>query len=214
MSAPRTLIKICGITRTEDALAALHAGADWLGFIRWPGSPRWRPAEACRRVIEETRDRAGREFQAVGVYVDSDTDEFFEDIDRSGIDRLQLHGSETPDFLTRMQLPVVKTIRVRDAASLELADEYPDVTLLTDTEHPVLPGGTGQSYDPALIADLVARRRVMVAGGLHPGNVAGVVRFLRPYGVDVSSGVEVSPGIKDHQKIADFVAAVREGDGG
>lgn len=214
MTAHRTLVKICGITRTEDALAALRAGADWLGFIRWPGSPRWLPAEACSRVIEETRERAGRDFQAVGVHMNSDPDEFFEDVDRSGIDRLQLHGDETPDFVRRMQLPVMKTIRVRDAGSLKLADEYPGVPLLTDTYDPVLPGGTGRSYDPALLADLVARRRVMVAGGLTPQNVAGVVRFLRPFGVDVSSGVETAPGIKDHQKIADFVAAVREGDGG
>lgn len=214
MTARRTIVKICGITRTRDAVTALEAGADWLGFIRWPGSPRWRPVSECVRVIEEARDRAGRDFLAVGVYVNPELEEFFEDVDRAGIDCIQFHGDERPEFVRTMQLPVIKTLRVRDAGSLRLADAYPDVTLLADTFHPVLPGGTGQAYDPALLTDLVAHRRVIVAGGLNAANVAGVVRFLRPYGVDVSSGVEVSPGIKDGQKIADFVRAVREADAG
>jgi phosphoribosylanthranilate isomerase len=210
----QTLIKICGITRAEDGLAALRAGANWLGFIRWPGSPRFREAEDCARTIEEIRSSADRPFEAVGVYVNPAPVELYEDSMLTGVDRAQLHGDEAPDYVSRLPLPVIKTIRIRDEDSLRRADDYPEMALLTDTHDPALPGGTGRSYDPALLVDLVRRRRVLVAGGLTPASVVGVVRFLRPFGVDVSSGVEQSPGIKDHQKIADFVAAVREGDGG
>ncbi len=213
-SQPPTLIKICGITRAEDGLAALRAGADWLGFIRWPGSPRYREAEDCLQTIEAIREQADRPFEAVGVYVNPSPIEIYEDAMVAGVDRAQMHGDEAPDFVRRLPLPVIKTIRVRDEASLRLADEYPELTLLTDTHDPVLPGGTGRTYDPALLVNLVKQRRVLVAGGLASDNVAGVVRFLRPFGVDVSTGVEISPGIKDPQKIADFVAAVREGDDG
>lgn len=208
----RTLIKICGITRVEDGLAALEAGAEWLGFIRWAGSPRWRSSEACAEVLGEIRERTHRAFEAVGVYVNPTHEELHEDAYLTGVDRIQLHGNESPEFARHLPMPVIKTLQIRDAESVQVAEEYPGLTLLTDTHDPLLPGGTGRQYDPALLEGLVARRRVLVAGGLKPENVAEVVRRLHPFGVDVSSGVEVAPGIKDAEKIADFVAAVREGD--
>lgn len=213
-SDSRTLIKICGVTRAGDGIAAVEAGADWLGFIRWPGSRRFREAPECAETIEAIRAGTDRPFEAIGVYVNPAPEEIYEDAMLTGVDRAQLHGDEAAEYVQRLPLPVIKTIRVRDEVSLKLADDYPDLTLLTDTHDPAVPGGTGRSYDPNLLVDLVRRRRVIVAGGLTPENVAGVVRFLRPFGVDVSSGVETEPGIKDHQKIADFVAAVREGEGG
>lgn len=206
------LIKICGITRAEDGIAAVNAGADWLGFVRWPGSPRFREADACAETIDAIRAGTERSFEAVGVYVNPSPEELYEDSMVTGVDRAQLHGDEATEYVQRVPLPVIKTIRIRDASSLKLADDYPDLPLLTDTHDPALPGGTGRGYDPKLLVDLVARRQVIVAGGLTPGNVGGVVRFLHPYGVDVSSGVESAPGVKDPQKIADFVAGVREGE--
>lgn len=210
----RTLIKICGITRIEDGRAALRAGADWLGFIRWPGSPRYRSSQECAETIEALRQSEPRPFDAVGVYVNPSPEEVMEDSYLTGVDRLQLHGDETAEFLRSLPLPAIKTLRIRDAASIARAEDYPGFMLLTDTYDTAVAGGTGRRYDPALLGDLVRRRQVLVAGGLAPDNVADIVRRLRPFGVDVSSGIELSPGVKDARKIADFVAAVREGDGG
>lgn len=207
-----TLVKICGITRPDDGVAALEAGADWLGFIRWDRSPRYRPLSDLAATLAEIRARAPRPFQAVGVYVDAPRDLIQKELEAAGLDRIQFHGSEPADALAGWAVPVLKAIRVRDAVSLAVADEYPDLDLLTDTYDPVLPGGVGRAYDPRLVAELVARRRTLVAGGLTPENVAGVTAFLRPWGVDVSGGVEVSPGVKDHAKIEAFIQAARSGD--
>lgn len=212
MTEHRTLIKICGITRVEDGLAALEAGADWLGVIRWQVSPRYRASSLCRDMVEELRERAGRPFDVVGVYVNQEPDEILEDSYLVGADRLQLHGDESMSLIKMMPLPVIKTIRMKDANSVARADEYPGLTLLADADDPIRYGGTGRRFDPDWISELTSRRRVIVAGGLLAGNVGELVRRLHPFGVDVSSGVELEPGIKDPQKIADFVAAVREGD--
>jgi phosphoribosylanthranilate isomerase len=109
-----------------------------------------------------------------------------------------------------MPVPVIKAIRISDAASIAQADAYPGVDLLADAADPVLPGGTGRRYDENLVAGLARRRRVIVAGGLNPDNVAEVVRRVRPWGVDVAGGVESSPGLKDHARVARFVAAARD----
>lgn len=209
---PHTLIKICGITRLDDALAALEAGADWLGFIRWEKSPRYRPIEAAAKLLSDLRDRAPRPFQAVAVYVDAPRETIQAELNAAGFDRLQFHGAEPAAALEGWPVPTLKAIRIRDAESFRLADDYPGVDLLTDTYDPALPGGVGRAYDPALVRDLVARRRTLIAGGLTPETVGGVVEFLRPWGVDVSSGVEISPGVKDPVRVQDFICAVRSGD--
>lgn len=204
-----TIIKICGITRPEDGVAAIHAGADWLGFIRWPQSARYRPIDECAATLSEIRNSAPRNFQAVAVYVDETKATIRAEAEQAGFDRVQLHGAESMEFAQNLGLPVIKTIKIRDAASVAQADQFPGLTLLTDTADPALPGGTGKTYDPTLLQDLAGHREVIVAGGLTAENVAGVVEFLHPYGVDVSSGVETEPGIKDHEKIAAFVRSVR-----
>ena len=207
-----TFIKICGITRPDDGLAALEAGADALGFIRVPGTPRFRLLTECVRLIQSIRERAGRDFEAVGVYVDPDPDAIAHEIEAAGFDRVQLHGAEPLSLIQALGVPAIKTIKISDASSLDRAEEYPGVDLLADTADPRLHGGTGRGYDASLLAPLVSRRRVIVAGGLHPGNVAGIVRHLHPYGVDVSSGVESAPGVKDPAKIRAFIQAVRQAD--
>lgn len=204
-----TIIKICGITRPEDGVAAIRVGADWLGFIRWPQSARYRPIDECAATLREIRKSAPGNFQAVAVYVDAPSSTIRAEAEQAGFDRVQLHGSESMEFANRLGIPVIKAIKIRDADSVAHADDFPGLTLLTDTADPALPGGTGRTYDPALLQDLAERREVIVAGGLTPANVGSVVEFLHPHGVDVSSGVETQPGIKDHEKIAAFVASVR-----
>jgi phosphoribosylanthranilate isomerase len=210
-----TIIKICGITRLEDGLHALGQGADWLGFIRWPKSPRYRPADTLADLITALRARADVPFQAVGVYVDADPAVIAQEVAQCGLDRVQLHGRETPDQVAAVAAaltparPLLKVLRVRDAASLNAAGDFPSVDLLADTDDPALPGGTGRAYDYHLLQELIGQRRVLIAGGLTPANVGGVVAALRPFGVDVSSGVELSPGVKDHAKVATFIQQAR-----
>ena len=209
------IIKICGITRFEDGIAALNAGADWLGFIRYPKSPRFRREAETADLIAALRAQAPRPFEAVGVYVNSPAIEILRERSRLDLDRIQLHGDETPAFAAVLPSPLVKVLKIRDSASLAAAAEWPAADLLTDTYDPALPGGTGRGYDYRLLADLVSRRRVIVAGGLDALNVGAIVAGLRPFGVDVSSGVEQTaagkpvPGLKDHAKIAQFIAAAR-----
>jgi phosphoribosylanthranilate isomerase len=210
----RTIIKICGITRVEDAMAALRAGADWLGFVRTPDSPRYRSGEVCATLVEDIREQATRPFEAVGVYVNPDLGELYEDSYRTGMDRIQFHGDEPMECVRLSPAPAIKALRIRDEAAVGQARDYPGVTLLLDAYDASKRGGTGKRFDPSWCVELAHRREVILAGGLTPENVEEAVRQVRPFGVDVSSGVELEPGIKDAQKIADFVAAVREGDGG
>lgn len=207
-----TLIKICGITRPADGLAAIEAGADWLGFIRWPRSARFRPLAECARTLEAIRAAASRPFQAVGVFVDPGHDLIEEELRAARFDRIQLHGRETLEFVRAIAVPIIKAIKIEGPESLALADEYPDLDILTDTPDPRMPGGTGRGYDLSLLEGIVRRRRVIVAGGLHPGNVGEVVNSLSPYGVDVSSGVEDSPGVKNAAKVRAFIEAVSRED--
>lgn len=205
----RTIIKICGITRVEDGLAAIEAGADWLGFIRVPRTPRHRMLEACAETLSELRLRAAAPFEAVGVFVDAPLDTILSEIDALKFDRIQLHGDEPASLAERIPVPAIKTIKIHDEASAHRAEEFPGIMLLADTADPNLPGGTGRSYDARLIRPLASRRSVILAGGLRPETVADAVRLARPFGVDVSSGVEASPGIKDAEKIRTFIQAVR-----
>ncbi len=209
--APRFVVKICGITRVEDGLAALAAGADWLGFIRWEGSKRWQRAEACAELIAALRAGAGRPFEAVAVYVDAPAEVMEREAERLGLDRIQLHGEESAAVARGLSRPAIKVLRVRDGAALAAAEAYEGVDLLTDTYDAALPGGTGRGYDYEMLRGLVGRRRVIVAGGLTPENVGAVVASLGPWGVDVSSGVETSPGVKDESRMKAFIKAARMG---
>ena len=203
------LIKICGITRLEDGLASLAAGADWLGFVRWPRSKRYLPLDLCAEFIDNLKTRAVRPFAAVGVYVNADHATIEAEIAAARLDRVQLHGEETLAFARGLSRPVLKALRIRDEASLRQADDYEGLDLLADAWDPALPGGSGQAYDYAMLRDLTRRRRVIIAGGLGVANVGPVVNELRPWGIDVSSGVEIAPGRKDPVKVREFINAAR-----
>lgn len=199
-------VKICGITRVEDALAAVEAGADALGFMFWEASPRSTTPEQVSKILRDLPPFVAR----VGVFVNPSADKVRSVIAETGIDTLQFHGEEAPEFCRQFGLRVIKAFRVRDADSLKpLADFRSEAWLLdsfVDGKH----GGTGKVFNWDLAAQAVKQGgRVILAGGLTPENAADAVRRVRPYALDVSSGVESAPGKKDIAKIRAFIAAAK-----
>jgi tryptophan synthase beta chain len=198
-------VKICGITREEDAKAAVALGASAVGFVFWPGSPRAISAERALAIV----DRLPPLVASVGVFVDAPTDEVRSMASRVGLSAVQLHGAETPEAAARAGPRVIKAIRA-DAGTEGALSEWPDsVTLLVDAADTQRHGGTGERADWAAAARMAARRPVILAGGLTPGNVAQAIRAVGPIGVDVSSGVESAPGVKDHAAMRRFFEEVR-----
>jgi phosphoribosylanthranilate isomerase len=224
-----TYIKICGITNLDDARCAARAGADMLGFILYPGSPRYVTGEQCARVVSAIRDELGaRAPRCVGVFVNEPAHAVRAALEATGLDLAQLHGDEAADEVWQLSPRAFKAIRPenieqgRAQAALYARASRDDETvpqLLVDAYHPQRYGGTGTMVDVDLARDLAGRYHVLLAGGLTPETVGMVVEQVRPWGVDVSSGVERenrrSPpggGIKDHARVAAFVRAVRSAD--
>jgi len=198
-------VKICGITRLEDALAAVRLGADALGFNFWPGSRRFVAPAAARAIIRALPPLV----TTVGVFVDPSHEEAAAAAGVSGVQVLQLHGDEPATLCRSFQLPVVKGLRVAGPASLQALDAYQGVAgFLLDAAGPGY-GGSGLTFDWSLARAVAVRATVLLAGGLTPANVGEAVRAVRPYAVDVASGVESSPGVKDHALMARFIAAAR-----
>jgi phosphoribosylanthranilate isomerase len=203
------LVKICGITNEEDAVAAVNAGADALGFVLWPGSKRFVTVEAVARITE----LVPRHIQRVAVLVNPSLEEVERLLASDALDTLQLHGEEPPAFCAQWKgrAKVWKGFRVADAASLAPLASYSAVdAVLLDSYSPVSHGGTGRTFDWPLAREAKkSGRPVILSGGLTPANVREAVAVAQPDGVDVSSGVELSPGKKDHGKIREFVQQVR-----
>lgn len=204
-SRARVLVKICGICDPAGAAAAAGAGADLIGFHFCTSLRRLTPEQA-RAIVDGLDERPG----VVGVFIDQDPVEVRQVADFVGLDWVQLHGSEPPAFAAPR--PVIKALKVRDGA-LPDARAWPDPVLL-DSWSPDKRGGTGRTWDWAAAAELIRTRNVIVAGGLNPGNVSDVVARHRPHGVDVSSGVEREPRVKDPELIRAFVEAARGGSQG
>ncbi len=199
------LVKICGITRLEDALAAARLGADQVGFNFWSRSRRYIAPEAAAAIVAALPPAV----LPVGVLVDPTPAELDRVIRISGVRTIQLHGDEPPALCAAAPVPVVKGIRVRDAHSLAALAAYEVSAFLLDSATPGY-GGSGTSFDWALAAEAAAEVPIWLAGGLTPDNVAEAVRRVRPRGVDVASGVESSPGRKDAGLVRAFVGAARE----
>jgi phosphoribosylanthranilate isomerase len=193
-------VKICGICDAEGAASAIEAGADLIGFHFCSSQRRVTPEEA-RAIVDALTLRP----QIVGVFIDQEEDEVRQIAEFVGLDLLQLHGSETPGFDAGR--PVIKVLKVKDGGIPD-ADGWPDPIML-DAWSADQRGGTGQSWDWELARPLLSTRRVFIAGGLEPGNVGKVVSGFKPYGVDVSSGVESSVRVKDPDKVRAFVHSVR-----
>jgi phosphoribosylanthranilate isomerase len=193
-------VKICGICDVEAARSAVEAGADLIGFHFCP-SPRRISPEQARTIVGDLLVRP----TVVGVFIDEDPAEVRKIAGFVGLDLLQLHGSEPPGF--EAGRPVMKVLKVKDS-EIAGADEWPDPIML-DSWSPDQQGGTGRTWDWELARPLITARKVFIAGGLEPGNVGKVVSAFKPYGVDVSSGVESSVRVKDPDKVRAFVHAVR-----
>jgi phosphoribosylanthranilate isomerase len=207
----RTRIKICGITRLEDALCAVEHGADALGFILWPKSARYIEPEALARIAREVPAFVS----CVGVFVNPEKQEVDRLLDAWPAATLQFHGEETAAFCAASGRAWIKTARVRPGLDLvEFLTPYQGASAwLIDAFHDQLYGGTGSAFDWDLVPEKLARPLVL-SGGLSVTNVGDAIAHLHPYAVDVSTGVEVDKGIKDPRKIADFIAAVRRADRG
>lgn len=201
-----TRIKVCGLTRVEDALAAVELGVDTLGLNFWPGTKRCVSIARAREIVTAVSRRA----ELVAVFVDADESTIRETLAQTGITWAQLHGEEPPSLVEALLPNAYKALGVRDDSVRARAATYPGEHILLDAAVPgAMPGGTGQTFDWALATAIARTRKLTLAGGLHPDNVAEAVRVVAPYRVDVASGVESAPGIKDPSRMRAFVDAVR-----
>lgn len=199
-------VKICGITNVTDALAAAEAGADALGFMFYEPSKRNISPAAAAEIMRELPPFIAR----TGVFVNPTVDFVRAVIETSGIDTLQFHGEERPEFCAQFGLRVLKAFRIRDRASLRECASYPDCVWLLDSHVDGALGGTGVAFDWDVAVEATKLHPlVILAGGLKVETVADAVRRVRPHGVDVSSGVESSPGKKDHSQVRAFIMAAK-----
>ncbi len=205
----RTRVKVCGITRREDALAAVEAGVDAIGLVFYPPSPRCVSVEQAAAIVRELPPFV----TSVGLFVNADAETIAEVVGEVQIDLIQFHGNECPDYCAEHARPWIRALRMKD--DIDLAAEAGRFAgargLLLDAYRPGVPGGTGETFDWSRIPTDLAGR-IVLAGGLDPDNVEQAVRQVRPFAVDVSGGVEAAPGIKDSDKMRRFVQAVRRGD--
>ena len=196
--------KVCGLTRLTDALHAVKHGATAVGFVFWPKSPRFIAPELAAAIIRELPGTV----MAIGVFVNQSIDEITRTAAQTGIAAIQLHGDEPPAYAPALPWPVLRATPLEEANG-SMMDWPPDTLILLDVHDPVRRGGTGQTIDWSRAARIAAGRRVVLAGGLTPDNVGVAIETVRPYGVDVSSGVEEAPGVKDFAKVARFLENAR-----
>lgn len=223
-------VKICGITNLADARVAVEAGADLLGFICYAHSPRYIEPEKIAEIIGELNASGklgvGRRPRYVGVFVDEAVDRVKHLLETCSLDLAQLHGSEPPVELRALQPHAYKAIRPRQRGDAETAAatyapaiqseaaSADQPAFLIDAYHPWRLGGTGETTDWIAAKVLARRYPILLAGGLTPTNVGAAIRVAEPWGVDVSSGVEIEPGRKDHAKVREFIRAAKVFDAG
>lgn len=201
-----TKVKICGITSEEDALMAVEAGADALGFVFFEKSPRFIGAEAAYKIIAKLPPFV----QVVGLFVNADIEVVNSTADCCGLDLVQLHGEESPEFCRLVRRRVMKAFRVQGPESLTPLSEYHVAAYLLDAYSHKAYGGTGETFDWGCAIAAKHQGRIVLAGGLTPDNIADAVATVQPYGVDVSSGVESAPGKKDPEKVRRFIRLAKE----
>ena len=200
-------VKVCGITRVEDALSAIRLGANAIGFVFWSKSSRYITLDSVREIVLALPPFV----TTVGVYVNPTQEWVEETAEAGGLSLLQFHGDESPEFCGQFSLPYIKAIRVREGVDLlQYTARYRHAKgLLLDTYTAGMPGGTGHVFDWKLIPQDLSLPLIL-SGGLNPGNVLQAIKQTRPWAVDVSSGVEAAKGIKDEKKISAFMQGVRK----
>ena len=202
-----TKVKICGITSVEDALVAVEAGADALGFVFFDKSPRYLAPEQAAQIIAALPPFV----QAVGLFVNAELDFVNRTADLCGLDLVQLHGDESPSYCQSVHRRVMKAFRVRGMESLAVLPDYQVSAYLLDAYSPNAYGGTGERFDWDCAIEAKRHGPIVLAGGLDPDNVAAAVAKVAPYAVDVSSGVESQPGRKDPEKVRRFIREAKKG---
>jgi phosphoribosylanthranilate isomerase len=205
------IVKICGITNIDDARAAIEAGADMLGFIFYPPSPRYVPPERAREIILEIRKAASGN-RTVGVFVNESLESVSAIMELVGLDLAQLHGKEPPEFAQALGTRAYKSIQAREVETARvLMEEYRGAVhgnlpaFIADAPPAQLPGGNGMLADWTVAREIARAFPILLAGGLSVENVRDAIAQVQPWGVDVSSGVERAPGLKDHAKVREFI---------
>ena len=219
-----TWIKICGVTNIEDALKVVELGADALGFVFYEKSPRKITKEKAKEIIEKIQDTrykiqtitnnqdtiTKQRVVKVGLFVDELEERVNEITSYCNFDILQFHGDETPDYCKKFPQKIIKAFRIKDKESLVNIPKYEVDYYLLDAYSEELPGGTGKTFNWDLAKEAKEfGRPIILSGGLNPENIIGALEKVSPFGVDVSSGVELSPGQKDHKKLEEFITKVR-----
>ena len=202
-----TQVKICGITNIEDASYAATCGADAIGFIFYPKSPRYVPSETVKEIIETI----STDITKVGVFVNHDAAEVRETVDFCGLDMIQLHGDESPAYCGQFpQSQLIKTLAPRRENDLAKLREYHVTAILIDAYDPVRYGGTGEQSDWTFAAKVKETHPLILAGGLSMANIQEAIEQASPHAVDINSGAERSPGKKDHQKVKAIIEIVHQ----
>ena len=202
-------IKICGLTRVDEAVGCAELGADAIGLMFYPKSPRYISDRKAFEISTALLEKA----KTVGVFVNAAYDEIMEKVENCRLSMVQLHGQETPDLVRRlsdMHIPVIKVLFVDGTPTLSEADHYPASAFLVECGKGKLPGGNALTWNWQSAKNFGENHPLVLAGGLSPKNVANAVADALPVAVDVSSGVELSPGLKDLQKVSDFISAARQ----
>ena len=211
------LVKICGITRPQDAELAIGLGARAVGFVFWPDSPRRIDPRAAQTIAAGVPAGVAK----VGVFVDETAEEIARVMDEVGLDVAQLHGHESPEFCRALKVRlgsdapavprrVIKAIGLKNGGPVAVGEFDADILLLLDAHDPERRGGTGKTVNWDVARDIAAMRPAILAGGLNAANIKLAIRSVRPYGIDVSSGVESSPGIKDPNRMRSFFEALHD----
>ena len=196
-------VKVCGITNLQDAMKAVELGADFLGFNFYPPSPRYISPEKARTILTQVPAQVGK----VALFVNEPKEKILEVINKQTFSGVQFHGEESAEYCRGWELKVIKAFRVRDRESLSGIDGFPADYYLMDSWAPGY-GGSGAPFPWKWLEGLNSERLIL-AGGLDAGNVTEAIRLVRPYGVDVCTGVEARPGIKDYEKLKDFISAAK-----
>lgn len=198
-------VKICGITNLEDALLCCELGADALGFIFYSMSKRFITYEKAKEIINQLPNFIVK----VGVFVNHPFEEVNVNAKEIGLNIIQLHGEESPEYINEISLPVIKSFRVNETFDFSRLDKYPKCSFLLDTFSEHEPGGTGKTFNWETIPKSI-RNKIILAGGISVENIESVFREVQPQAVDLSSSVESSPGIKDHKKLKEFFSLVNK----